>query len=607
MLAQQVTKPFDNENWIFEIKWDGYRAIAEIKKDNVRLYSRYSNLFNKDYPIIIDELKKLDIDAVMDGEIVLLDEEGRPDFGKLQDYASNTEYQLCYFVFDILFLNGINLCNKPLLERKNILRSVFSDTDVIKYTDHIIGKGLDFFEAIRNLDMEGIMAKDMRSVYTPGKRTSSWLKIKQHSSSEVVIVGFTKPSGGRKHFGSLVLANVVGGKLVYAGNVGTGFNDTSLKKVYGLLEPLIIKDSHFDFKIPTKTPVTWVNPQIMCEVKFSEITRAGIMRHPVFVKIIHVKNAPMPKTKSLPAVAGNINIINVDKIDVKVTNLDKIYFPEESITKGMLIDYYLQMADWMLPYLKDRPQSLKRNPNGITDKGFYHKDAGDEAPSWVSSVKIFSESNNKDIDYIVCNNKATLIYLNNLGCIEINPWHSRSMDLDHPDYIIIDLDPSEKNTFGQIVETALAVKEVLNKAGAEGFCKTSGATGLHIYIPLGAKYNYDTARDFAALVCMLTHDLIPEITSMERSLSKRGKNKIYLDHLQNSKAQTIASVYSVRPHPGATVSTPLEWEEVNKDLNPVAFNIFNVPERVKVKGDIFKGILGKGIDIQKCLNALRDN
>lgn len=602
MLAQQVPQAFDNEKWIYEIKWDGYRAIAEVKKGKVRLYSRYSNMFNKDYPVIVSELEKLDLDAVLDGEIVLLDEEGKPDFGRLQDYAQNTEYQLCYFVFDILYYNGENLCNKPLLERKEILRSQITDTDVIKYTDHITGQGVAFFEAIKEMNMEGIMAKDSTSLYIPGKRTASWLKIKQHSSAEVVIAGFTEPAGARQYFGSLVLAYPENGKIIYAGNVGTGFNDNTLKEIHSKLKPLIVSKSPFDIKIPSKTPITWVKPEVMCEVKFSEITKAGIMRHPVFVSLINTK--PVMKTNTPATKSSDDKVLTLDNIEVKVTHFNKVYFPDDNITKGMIVDYYLQMNDIMMPYLKDRPQSLKRNPSGIKDKGFYHKDAGDEAPEWVESRKIYSESNEKDIDYIICNNKATLTYMNNLGCIEINPWHSRTQNLENPDYLIIDLDPSEKNTFQQVVETAQAVKQVLDKAGAVGFCKTSGATGLHIYIPLGAQYPYETAKDFAALICMLTHELVPQFTSLERSLSKRGNDKIYLDHLQNRKGQTIATVYSVRPQPGATVSTPLEWNEVNKKLKPSDFNIFTVPNRVKTKGDLFTGILGNPVDIAKCLELL---
>jgi len=294
----------------------------------------------------------------------------------------------------------------------------------------------------------------------------------------------------------------------------------------------------------------------------------------------------------------------IGKIKVKITNRDKIYWPKEKITKGMMIDYYQSVADYILPYLKDRPESLKRNPNGIIDKGFYHKDAGDEAPDWVKSTSIYSESTKKDVEYIVCNNKATLAYLNNLGCIELNPWHSTLKALDKPDYIIIDIDPSEKNNFEQVIETALAFKETLDKAGAECFCKTSGATGMHIYIPMGKKYTYEVGRNFAEIICSLVQEQLPTFTSMERNLQKRGNNKIYLDHLQNSHGQTIASAYSLRPHPGATVSTPLLWKEVKKGMRPADFNIHTVPLRLKKTGDIFEGVLGKAIDIKDCINKL---
>ncbi|MBL7933752.1 MAG: non-homologous end-joining DNA ligase, partial [Bacteroidia bacterium] len=262
------------------------------------------------------------------------------------------------------------------------------------------------------------------------------------------------------------------------------------------------------------------------------------------------------------------------------------------------------MSSYILPYLKGRPQSLYRSPNGIGKPGFFHKDAGDDAPEWVDSVKLFSESTNKDIDYIICNNAATLAYLNNLGCIELNPWHSTIKALDKPDYLVIDLDPSSKNTFEQVIETANAVKEVLDRAGAEAFCKTSGATGLHVYIPMQKKYTYDQVKDFAELICVLTNELLPSFTTLERNLKKRGNSKIYLDHLQNLRGQTIASAYSLRPKEGATVSTPLLWKEVKKGLSPKDFTLFNILKRVEKTGDLFTGILGKGIDLKKCLKNL---
>ncbi len=309
-----------------------------------------------------------------------------------------------------------------------------------------------------------------------------------------------------------------------------------------------------------------------------------------------------PKIKMANA-TGKSNVLKIGNIKVMLTNSDKLYWPEEGITKGMMIDYYQSMAGYILPYLKDRPESLKRNPNGILDKGFYHKDAGNEAPAWVKSIPIFSASTKKNIDYIICNNKATLAYLNNLGCIELNPWNSSIRSADQPDYMIIDIDPSPKNTFDQVIETANVFKKILDKAGAASFCKTSGATGLHIYVPMGRKYPYEQVRHFAEILCNMASDQLPEFTSMERNLKKRG-NKIYLDHLQNSRGQTIAAVYSLRPHKGATVSTPLLWKEVKPGLKPSSFNIFTIQKRVKKMKDIFKRVLSKGIDLKKCLDKL---
>ncbi len=293
----------------------------------------------------------------------------------------------------------------------------------------------------------------------------------------------------------------------------------------------------------------------------------------------------------------------VGKQKVKLTNLQKIYFPKDKISKGDIIEYYQSISEFILPYLKDRPQSLLRTPNGINAPAFYHKDAGGEAPSWVKSKKIHSDSGNKDIDYIICNDAATLAFLNNMGCIELNPWHSRLRSLDKPDYIAIDLDPSPKNSFSQVIETALAVKEIFDKAGATSYCKTSGSTGIHIYVPLNAKYTYDQVKDFAKIIAVMSSELLPEFTTTERPLKKRGNN-IYIDFLQNRSGQTLASVYSVRPKPGATVSTPLLWKEVNEKLDFREFTIHNMADRIKKRGDLFKGVLGKGVDLYKCLANL---
>ena len=305
------------------------------------------------------------------------------------------------------------------------------------------------------------------------------------------------------------------------------------------------------------------------------------------------KKSPREKDKTL-TVNGHL---------LKLTNQEKVYWPKEGYTKGDVLAYYNSISKYLLPYLKDRPQSLKRNPNGILDKGFFHKDAGDKAPAWVDHVKLYSESAKKDIDYIVCNNKATLFYLNNLGCIEINPWNSRLNHLDHPDYLVIDIDPADNSTFDEVIETALVVKDVLDKAQATCYCKTSGATGLHVYVPLHAAYHYDQVRSFAEIVATSTQAQLPGSTTLERSLSKRN-GRIYIDYLQNSKGQTLASAYSLRPIPQASISTPLEWKEVKPGLHPSQFNIHTITKRVAKTGDLFNGVLKEKLNLKRALKNL---
>ena len=615
MLARETDSAFNDKQWLFEIKWDGYRAISEIKNGKVLLYSRNGNSFLNDYPLVTQELKKIKHNAVLDGEIVILNEEGKSDFQKLQHYEDNTQFPICYYVFDLLSLNGNSTYELPLVERKELLKKLLPKNPVIKYSDHITTTGKTFFEAAKKNDLEGIMAKKSDSLYHPGVRTSNWLKIKYHKSQEVIIAGFTHPTGSRKHFGALVLAIPAGGKLQYVGHTGSGFTDKDLKDIYDKLKPLIQKKSPFDEVVKTNAAVTWIKPVLVAEIKFTEWTTDSRMRHPIFLRLradkpvnkinmTTIKKAKIPEQQPQAEEKPNGEIRAFGKIKVTTTNLNKLYFPNEAITKGMVIDYYQQVADYILPYLKDRPQSLKRNPNGILDKGFFHKDAGDEAPDWVKSMKLYSESAKKEIDYIICNDKQTLAYLNNLGCIELNPWSSTSKALDKPDYLIIDIDPSEKNTFEQVIETALAFKAVLDKAGADCYCKTSGATGLHIFIPMGKKYLYEQVKDFAHYLSIMVHEQLPTFTSLDRNLQKRGNNKIYLDYLQNRRGQTIASAYSLRPHPRATVSTPLLWKEVKHGLTPSAFTIDTVVPRIKKIGDIFSNVLAKGIDLKKCLDKL---
>jgi DNA ligase D len=293
-----------------------------------------------------------------------------------------------------------------------------------------------------------------------------------------------------------------------------------------------------------------------------------------------------------------------DKNKPAFTNLHKLYWPDEGFTKGDLINYYKTIAPFILPYLKNRPLSLKRNPNGIKDQGFYHKDAGDIAPAWMKTADIYAESTGKIVHYLVCNDVKSLLFIANLGCIEMNPWNSTTIKLDNPDYLILDIDPSDKNSFDQVIEVALVIKEILDQLKITGYCKTSGASGMHVYIPCGRKYDYDTVRDFAKILATMVQEQLPASTTLERSLAKRKKDQVYVDYLQNSRGQTLASAYSVRPKPGATVSAPLEWKEVKKGLHPSRFTIENMKQRADKKGDLFKGVLGKGVNIPAALKII---
>ena len=620
MLAKETAAAFDDKDWIFEIKWDGYRAIADLSKKEIALYSRNGNSFLNEYPVLVSALKKIDHKAIFDGEIVVLNEEGYPDFQKIQHYDTDSRFPLQYYVFDLLQLNGHSLEQQPLMERKKLLKQLIGKDPVIKFSDHVVGEGISFFDIASRKNLEGVVAKKADSHYYPGRRTNEWLKIKNHASAEVAIAGYTKPTGSRKYFGSLVLAIKDGKIWKHVGHAGTGFTDKTLAGIYKMLQPLIQAESPFNEKIIENAPVTWVEPVLIAEVKFTEWTNDDKLRHPVFVRLRedksikeivmkNIKPVKKPAGKSVDARQGenkNDSEIKIGKSTVKITNRSKLYWPAEGISKGMLIDYYQSIAPYILPFLKDRPQSLKRNPNGIIDGGFYHKDAGEEAPSFVKTFKVHSDATNKDIDYIICNDKATLAYLNNLGCIELNPWHSTSKKPDNPDYLIIDIDPSEKNTFDQVIEVANRFKKVFDNCGAKSFCKTSGASGLHIYVAMGKKYDYEAVKNFSQLLCMIVNHQLPAFTTMQRNLKRRGTKKIYLDYLQNRRSQTISSVYSVRPVKGAWVSMPLQWKDVKKGLKPGDFTIQNALAIIKKKPSLFKGILGPATNIVSCLKKLQN-
>lgn len=622
MLAKLSEEAFNDKNWIFEIKWDGYRAIADLSNDVPLFYSRNGISFLSKFEKIALEFEKQKHHMILDGEVVAYDEQGKPNFQFLQQIGDNPDAALVYHVFDLLWLNGHSTEELPLIQRKELLKEALTETDRIKYCDHIPEKGIEFFTQMRKMQLEGMIAKRAESLYIENHRTNDWLKIKFSNTEEVIICGFTEPRGSRKSFGALILGKYLNGKLIYCGHTGTGFNNTSLKELYQKLQKLVVKASPFETIPKTNMPVTWTKPELVCEIKYSEITRDGIFRHPVFIGIREDKDLKEIKDSSFTEkskemktkasskkteVSGKEKEITLDKHLVKLTNQDKIYFPKDGITKGDVIDYYQSVATYILPHLKNRPLSLNRFPNGIEEQSFYQKDAGDHIPDWIKTTQVYSESNDKYIDYIYCNDKATLAYLNNLGCIDLNPWNSSLPDLEHPDYLVLDLDPSSKNTFDEVIETALQVNEVLKTIKVKGYCKTSGSTGIHIYIPMGSHYDFDQVKDFAHILMKQVNERLPKITTLERSLQKRDNKKIYLDYLQNRTGQTLASAYSLRPKQGASVSMPLNWDELKPGLRPTDFNINNALDRIKEKGDLFKPVLGKGIDMMKALELLQNN
>jgi bifunctional non-homologous end joining protein LigD len=627
MLATIREKAFDDSHWVFENKYDGYRAIAVINPADVQLFSRNKLSFNTNFKPIADELQKIDHIAVLDGEIVVEDENGKANFQLLQNYLKTGLGTLKYYVFDLLNLDGNLITDLSLLERKELLKILLNKYGFknVFFSEHTVEKGLNQFDLSIKSKGEGIIAKKADSTYISNKRSTDWLKIKISNEEEAIIIGITEPKKSRKYFGAILLGQYYGKRLQFIGKCGTGFTDSTLKELYTSLKPYFVNESPLNEKIALKDEIQWIKPKLVCQVKFSEWTNDKHLRHPVYLGLridkkpnevfvpSNIKSDVTPETnlkedtmKDKPTQnTENDYDLKIGKTTLHLTNQNKVYFPDEGITKGEIVQYYNEVADLILPYLKDRPQSMNRFPNGISGASFYQKDVDvDKVPAWLKTKKVFSESNEEYLNYLLCNDKATLLYMANLGCIEMNPWNSTIKHIENPDWLVIDIDP-EKDNFEEVVKTALTVKEVLDELETECYCKTSGATGLHVYIPLGAQYDYDSIKILGELLATEIQSRLPETTSLERSIKKR-KHKIYIDYLQNRRGQTLAAPYSVRPKPGATVSTPLEWSEVNLKLHPSQFTIKNVMKRFEKKGDLWQPVLGKGANIKKILHKLEN-
>jgi bifunctional non-homologous end joining protein LigD len=645
MLATLTSKPSEEGSWVYEVKWDGFRAIAYKNEKVVELKSRNLKSFNEKFYPLHKAISKLSVNAVIDGEIVVLDKKGMPDFAALQAWRSEADGTLVFIVFDILWLNGQNLMNLPLTDRRKILKDTIPGKGSIRFSDSFDVAGADFFSLVNKMGLEGIVAKKPDSLYKPGLRTKDWLKIKTQRHQEVVIGGYTINENTSRQFSSLLTGIIENGDFVYTGSVGTGFYKKTQKDILERLRPLVISKSPFNVEPeynkpsrfrpnPPKAEVVWVKPEVVAEITYKTVTTDGKFRHPSFkglredksadqvVREVPVQlaeetggNAHDMEAQIIPGIEekGRSTFLNpseesqtreINGKTIKFSSLSKVYWPEDGITKRDLLNYYYRIAPFILPYIKDRPQTMYRFPSGIHKKGFYQKDVKGKVPDWLPTYNYYSEKDEREKEFPVCSDEAGLLYLVSLGCISMNPWSSRMDDPDHPDWCILDLDP-DKNPFEQVIEAAQVIRQVLDAINVPSYCKTSGSTGLHIYIPLERKYTYEDSKEFGRAIVKVVQQQLPDFTSIERLTSKR-KGKVYLDFLQNRPQATVASPYSVRARPGAPVSMPLPWDEVKNGLQIRDFTIYNAFERAKEQGDIFTGVLGKGIDMEGALERLKE-
>jgi bifunctional non-homologous end joining protein LigD len=647
MLATLVDKPFHEEGWLYEVKWDGFRSISYLNKGSVDIRSRNNKDFNKKFYPLYNALKDWHVNAVVDGEIIVVNDKGTPDFNALQEWRSEADGQLIYYLFDILWLNGYDLTQVPLQDRKNILQQIIPANSIIRVSENFTTTGTEFFSLADKMGLEGILAKKADSIYQPDYRSKEWLKIKTEKQQEAIIAGYTRNENTSKQFSALLMGLYENNELIFIGPVGTGFTSKMQSELLEKMKPLETSVCPFaevpDYNKPSrfrpnppKAEVTWLKPKLVAEVAYRAIGGDGGMRHPSFKGLREDKDPkdvtredPIPtnkivedtpdtsltkkiitavekgERKTLLNPTDETQVRNINGHELKFTNLSKIYWPEQGVTKRDMLNYYYQVTPYMLPYMKDRPQTLNRFPNGIYGESFYQKDVTGKVPAWIETYKYFSEGDQREKRFMVCTDEASLLYIASLGCIEMNPWSSRSIAPDHPDWCVIDLDPDKKNTFDQVIEAAQVTKQVLDALELPSFCKTSGSTGLHIYIPLGAKYTYEESKEFARALVKIIHAQIPAFTSIERKVSDRN-GKMYLDFLQNRPQATLAGPYSLRPKPGAPVSMPLQWDEVKKGLKILDFTIKNAMARISETGDLFDGVLGKGIVMEKALKIMKD-
>ncbi|HJR84450.1 MAG TPA: DNA ligase D [Nitrososphaeraceae archaeon] len=660
MLASPTDKAFDSKNWVFEIKWDGVRAILFKNKKNIMIQSRNGNDITKRYPEIVNAARislRSCGSAVIDGEIVILNEKGVPDFHihqhriNIQDSRAikvlSKQSPATYYVFDMLYKESKSLKEIGYLERRAILSRALEVNEYIKISDYIDEKGKEILRSSKELKLEGIVAKFKNIIYREGTRSKDWLKIKNTKTQDCIIIGYTKGEGVRvNYFGSLVLAVhcPIQQKLKFVGHVGTGFDDETLDLLSSILKKNENDSMPIDRLPYINREITWLNPVLVVEVKFTNWTKDGILRAPVFIRLREDKkpNECIIEADNSESFAYRNRVDRKENtprdVKVKITNPGKLFWKATKehprYLKRDLIQYYETMSDLILPHLKDRPLSLSRYPNGIEGNSFYQKDWDQKKPDFVKTAKVHSEHRDSGINYIVCNNRETLLWIANLGCIEMHPWYSRINDFDScnsssllyeekcglnfPDFIVFDLDPyiysgKEKKGdepeyniqgFKAAVEVAHQLKNVLKELKINSYAKTSGKSGLHIYVPVINRYPYEHTKKFAQIMARIMISRFPNKVTTEWSTSKR-KGKVFFDYNQNARGKTIASVYSLRPTPSATVSMPVSWSRLDSIL-PTDFTISNVSQLVVNKTDSWARVLNEKQNINEIIARAKE-
>jgi bifunctional non-homologous end joining protein LigD len=607
MLASSVETLPTGEGWLFEPKWDGYRALGYVRGGEATLYSRRGNDLTERFAVITKELPKAlrSPDAVVDGEVCALDEHGRPSFSAMQQGKPGTP--LVYEIFDLLEVDGEPCVDLPLTERRERLEGLVAPSRVVQLSG-VFDDGVALFDAATEQRLEGVMAKRAASRYLEGKRGRDWLKIKTHGRQEFVICGWTKGQGRREgRFGALVLGVRRGAQFAWVGNCGTGFSERDIDELLTRLEPLRRDTTPFAAEPKMakvrKGAVVWVEPELVCEVEFAEWTHDGHLRAPSFQGLRDDKPARSVR-REVP--------LETTAAGVRLSNLDKAFWPEEDpsglITKGDLLEYYRAVAPVVVPHLKGRPFTMRRYPDGAYGKAFFQKDAPKGMPEWIPRFHVQVSTRERPprrrwIDAPVVNDERTLLWMVNMGCIDLNAWYSRVDRPDRPDFVLFDLDPSPDVGFREVVQVALVVKQALDALGLVSFPKTSSAEGMHVLVPVERRYTYADTREFCEIVAGALARTHRGLVTTEWSKSKR--RGVLIDANQNGEGRTIASAYSVRPRPGAPVSTPLRWDEVDESLDASAFTMEAVLERVRRHGDLFEGVLTTRQRLEPALRALR--